>query len=82
MEKINHNDRVIAYKVEGKGYPIVLIHGFCEDSRMWDEFKLDLIEEQFKVITIDLPGFGLSSPSEKPSIEVYAKAVIKLVDVL
>lgn len=82
MDKISDHNNTVTYTTEGKGFPIVLIHGFCEDSHMWDEFKIDLIEENFKVITIDLPGFGHSTPSDSPSIEGYAQAALKVIDQL
>ncbi len=82
MKEFKSKNNTVAYTVEGRGFPIVLIHGFCEDSRMWDDFKVDLIEEKFKVIAIDLPGFGHSSVIEEPSIENYAKAVLEILDEL
>ncbi len=82
MKQLKSEGNTIVYSVEGSGFPIVLVHGFCEDSRMWDDFKQDLIEEKFKVIAVDLPGFGLSSVIEEPSVEAYAKAVLKVIEVL
>jgi 3-oxoadipate enol-lactonase len=46
---------------EGKGTPLVLLHGFPFDGRMWDEQLHDLSRE-FRVIVPDLPGFGRSQP--------------------
>lgn len=42
----------------GKGFVVVFIYGFCEDSCVWEEFSLDLVEEKYKVIIIDFFGFG------------------------
>lgn len=75
MKKITFQDTAIAYDTVGKGPAVVLIHGFCEDSRMWEEFSLDLVEEKYKVITIDLPGFGQSSVWPNVSIADMAGAV-------
>ena len=75
MKFINYQGRQIAYAVEGKGPVVVLLHGFCEDSRVWEDFKLDLIEEKHRVITIDLPGFGQSEVIESVSIKIMADAV-------
>ncbi len=47
----------IHYKIEGKGNPIVLLHGFLEDMTMWDEFTQQLIQNHL-VIRIDLLGHG------------------------
>ena len=45
---------------EGKGFPLVLIHGFLGSSRMW-ELQIDFFKEYFRVITPDLPGYGKSN---------------------
>ena len=44
----------------GKGFPLVLIHGFLGSSRMWEP-QIDFFKHQFRVITPDLPGFGRSN---------------------
>ncbi len=46
-------------RAKGKGNPLVLLHGFPMNSKVWDHFS-DLLAEDFKVVTIDLPGFGNS----------------------
>ena len=43
----------------GKGQPIVLIHGFCETSAMWNHIASSL-STNFHVFCPDLPGFGKS----------------------
>ena len=45
---------------EGKGFPLVLIHGFLGSSRMWEP-QIDFFKEYFRVITPDLPGYGKSN---------------------
>jgi len=72
----------VAFRAEGKGTPIVLLHGFCEDQSMWSEFREDLLEEGCRVVTIDLPGFGNSEPLDEPGIESYALAVHAVITAL
>jgi len=79
MKSLSFNGRRITYQLEGKGFPVVLLHGFCEDSRLWEDFKLDLLEENFRVLTIDLPGFGSSDSVEAASIGYYAEAVLAVI---
>jgi pimeloyl-ACP methyl ester carboxylesterase len=74
--------RQIAYTVEGKGFPVLLLHGFCEDARMWDDFQQDLIEEKYRVIRVDLPGFGKSDVIPAVSISQMAAAVKQVLDEL
>lgn len=40
--------------------PLVLLHGFCETHHLWDHF-LPILEEEFRVLCPDLPGFGNST---------------------
>ena len=50
----------ITYRVEGKGKPIVLLHGFGEDSHIWDK-QVSFLKEHCLLIIPDLPGSGESS---------------------
>ncbi|MBR9999509.1 MAG: alpha/beta hydrolase [Cyclobacteriaceae bacterium] len=49
----------IFYSESGKGLPVVFLHGYCETSMIWAEFK-NFLSRRNRVITIDLPGFGKS----------------------
>ena len=42
---------------------IVLVHGFSASLHTWDDWKTDL-EKDFRVVTLDLPGHGLSRAEE------------------
>lgn len=72
----------IAYRSTGQGLPVVLLHGFCEDSRMWEEFVENLPADTYQFICMDLPGHGQSSPVAEASMELFADAVQALADVL
>ena len=48
---------------EGKGFPLVLVHGFLGSSKMW-ELQIDFFKDNFRVITPDLPGFGKSNKAK------------------
>ena len=47
----------------GKGFPLVLVHGFLGSSIMWEP-QIDFFKDYFRVITIDLPGFGKSKKAK------------------
>jgi pimeloyl-ACP methyl ester carboxylesterase len=53
------------YEVTGEGEPVVLIHGFSLDSRLWDAQAAALASD-FRVIRYDLRGHGRSAPIEAP----------------
>jgi len=66
----------IYYKDRGSGFPIVLLHGFCENHEIWDGFA-DELSLNFRVITPDLPGFGKSQlPSTPFSIDDIADQML------
>ena len=48
---------------EGKGFPLVLVHGFLGSSKMWN-LQIDFFKYHFRVITPDLPGFGRSNKAK------------------
>jgi len=47
----------------GKGFPLVLVHGFLGSSQMWEP-QIEYFKKNYRVITPDLPGFGKSNKSE------------------
>lgn len=61
-----------------EGLPLVLLHGFCEDSGVWGEFVPRL--NGLRVVRIDLPGFGGSDLPAASSMNVYADSVLAVLD--
>jgi pimeloyl-ACP methyl ester carboxylesterase len=60
---------------EGGGVPLVLIHAFPIDHRMWIG-AAELLPETVRAIAVDLPGQGYSEPGNlAPRIELAADAV-------
>ena len=49
----------VVYELRGKGKPVLLLHGFTEDRRIWDPV-LSGIEDKYHWILPDLPGSGQS----------------------
>jgi 2-succinyl-6-hydroxy-2,4-cyclohexadiene-1-carboxylate synthase len=45
------------YEIHGSGKPLVLLHGFTGSSKTWRAF-ISNWQNDFQVITIDLPGHG------------------------
>ncbi|WFR59558.1 alpha/beta hydrolase [Anaerocolumna sp. AGMB13025] len=57
----------IAYKVFGKGSPLVLVHGMGSTKEMWEERNwINVFKKEFTVITIDTRGHGASDKSYSP----------------
>lgn len=53
------------YEISGSGPPVVLIHAFSVDRRMWDE-QVVALQDRFRVIRYDLRGHGQSAPPSGP----------------
>ena len=50
----------ISFDVQGEGEPaLVFVHGWSNNRSMWDA-QVAHFSEKYKVITVDLPGFGES----------------------
>lgn len=52
----------VHYKDEGRGFPIVLLHGTSASLHTWDAWTKELIKN-YRVIRMDLPAFGITGPN-------------------
>ena len=74
------NGAAIFYEEAGTGAPpIVLLHSFPLDSRVW-EAQREALSDRFRVITPDLRGWGQSKSSDPFTIESYADDVHALLE--
>lgn len=77
--------REVAFYDTGGGrpdaHPVVLLHGFLFSRVMWRAQLAGLAERGFRVVSVDLPGFGESRlPTEPATMASYADAVAALVE--
>jgi pimeloyl-ACP methyl ester carboxylesterase len=72
----------IHYITEGKGEPIVLLHGWMSDCSMWGPLDTNPAAEEYLLIAVDLRGHGKSDKPHDP--EQYgaemAEDVLRLLD--
>jgi 3-oxoadipate enol-lactonase len=54
------NEAQIYYEIKGEGHPLLLVHGYPLDSRMWDA-QFDELAQHFRVIRFDFAGHGKST---------------------
>jgi pimeloyl-ACP methyl ester carboxylesterase len=52
---------VLAYSERGSGPTVVLAHGLASDRSRWDPV-VDLLADELRCVSVDLPGHGESSP--------------------
>lgn len=71
---------MLEYNDSGNGFPLVLIHGFCESRTIWKYGEKELAT-RYRIIVPDLPGFG-ESRLEDPevSMEFFAEKLRELLD--
>lgn len=72
----------VDYSERGAGTPVVLLHAFPLNSRMWTP-QAEALRDGYRVITPDYPGFGRSphSPAQ-PDVRYYAEGIRGLLDKL
>jgi pimeloyl-ACP methyl ester carboxylesterase len=77
---IRYKEGKIHYFDKGTGAVIILIHGYLESSEIWNSLAAKL-SKHFRIISIDLPGHGLSDVYQvSSSMEFMAIMIKKLLD--
>jgi pimeloyl-ACP methyl ester carboxylesterase len=63
---ITVNGETLSYQITGTGTPLVLIHGWSLNQRMWEP-QVAPLARHFRVLRYDRRGFGGSTGNEDPS---------------
>lgn len=73
----------IAYVDQGSGeHTIILVHGLASNAGFW-RYNIPELAKKYRVIAIDLPGYGKSQKGDYPySMSFYAEQVKNLIDEL
>jgi pimeloyl-ACP methyl ester carboxylesterase len=81
MDSLDIGGLRIAYRREGDGTPIVFLHGFFGDHRVWRRQRE--LADAYCVVAWDAPGCGRSSlPSATFSIDDYADTLAAFIEAL
>ncbi|OLL27392.1 alpha/beta hydrolase [Burkholderia sp. SRS-W-2-2016] len=76
--------RVAHYLEQGRGEPLVLIHGVGMQAQAWYP-QIEALAGEFRVISVDMPGHGQSEPLETgaglPQFVEWAASFIEALDV-
>lgn len=70
--------KIASFLQKGEGLTHLFIHGFCQDSSVWDDFILRFPGRT--ILRIDLPGFGQSEQIDQYSITRFADVVAQVLD--
>lgn len=71
-------DRLLNYRVEGAGPPLLLIHGFGVSFTIWRSLA-PLMRDHFRLVMIELPGIGRSPQPVEDSYIAASVAAIESV---
>ncbi len=54
------NGTKLYYEIAGTGTPLIFVHGFSLDHRMWDD-QISAFTDSYRVVRYDVRGFGQSA---------------------
>lgn len=80
MNKINYLNTTLNFSDEGKGTPVVFLHGYLENLEIWQPFT-DRLKHQYRIIRVDIPGHGKSGIIGKiHTMDMIADAIKFILD--
>lgn len=60
----------VRYRDEGTGPVVFLVHGICSSLETWNGWA-EALRGEFRVVRLDVPGFGMTGPA--PDVEQYSR---------
>ncbi|HEX5660032.1 MAG TPA: alpha/beta hydrolase [Polyangiales bacterium] len=76
---VDIDGRRFHYRIEGEGPTLVLLHGVMASLHTWDGW-VEQLKDHYRIVRLDLPGFGLSDHMLEPaqytpeySVELFEK---------
>ncbi len=74
-----YQNKEIHYRTYGSGKPVLLIHGFGENSNVWKN-QIEHLKDRYFLIVPDLPGSGKSEMIDDMSIEGLAEVMMEVIN--
>ena len=81
--KISNLGSQLNYNVYGAGdTTLFFVHGWCINQTYWSD-QVDYFKDRYRVVTVDLPGHGLSGKNREVwSVENFGRDIIVLIEAL
>jgi pimeloyl-ACP methyl ester carboxylesterase len=79
QKKLQFQNKSINYWIEGSGDPLMLVHGFAEDHRVWI-YQQKFLQNNFQLILPDLPGSGQSELLDFTGMESMAEVLLAILN--
>ena len=81
MKNVRVGNTQWCYEERGTGPALVLVHGFPLDHRIWQD-QLAELSASFRVIAVDLKGFGQTRSTEAFTIDSMADELSEFINVV
>ena len=82
MPQIEVKGAQLYYEDVGQGTPLIMLHGLGETAEYW-EYQIPVFAKKFRVIALELPGFGRSERCPgRYSIAGFAQDIWAVLDAL
>jgi pimeloyl-ACP methyl ester carboxylesterase len=78
IKEFLYQNKKIFYHSTGKGKPVMFVHGFGEESSVWNK-QAAVLENNYKLIIPDLPGSGKSEMIDDMSMEGMAEVLHSII---
>lgn len=75
---IQHKDLIIPITVSGEGKPIIFCNGLGSTQPHW-KMVVDALKSNYKIITFDFRGHGMTSPSVDYSFDGFTSDILAVV---
>ncbi len=85
MSSIVTTEGIVHYEMDGRGEPVVLLHGWINSWSVWRETMISLADQHpFKVYALDFWGFGESAKEKTPPFKIgsYVSMVDQFMEIM
>ena len=85
MSSIVTTEGIVHYEMDGRGSPVVLLHGWINSWAVWRETMIYIADQRrYKVYALDFWGFGESAKTRTPPFKIssYVSMVDQFMEIM